>query len=467
MSVTDIRMAEHDSRGVPLKQLGYIELAGRALGSRASDKDVEQRAFDRFQRRNRERLSFLDVSVRDRSLHTQGTAGVVPLLPALDSQAAHNLVVSPMSPWHVLSEFVGATHESDWLRVNTEWPISRSDLDLELWHFAKPFLSEAKSVLSKPGRAFVTVSRLDPHPAGGTDWQDYAVNRRPYGDASFRNRVPEPSMDAPPHRLMRWCVGAVAASIREPSVVPRNLLEDIDGLENLLGGIPPAEPDGASLRGLPRGGAWSGYSKVYAEIERLAALSGLTSGRAEVSCAFALSSEVLFERMVREFASEWGARNGFTARTDLDDSSRVSITAAAETRCRMLRSLRPDVVLVSKDAAVIIDAKYKKHFDLARIDRARDPGAWYEDFRHDIHQVLCYGVGHKKPTTLFALSHPSAQGPGLSTRLDFWRIGGPARQWLALLPVRFGGGASSLAEVKRSYFDSLDDLVSETALTAG
>jgi hypothetical protein len=458
MSGKVIKLKEHSTLKIPLEELGYIQLARRALGNRASDLDINKRALDRFLRKNVQYLSFLDIKTDGFKLLSQGKVGVIPLIDAAADNNRNMLIIYPMSPWNILSDFIGKTRQSDWLDIKEDWEIDNVFLDLELWYFARPFISETKLVLEKPGRAFMTTIKYNQFPAGITDWSEYAISGYPYRKLIFKNKINQQTINALPHFFIKWCVNAIKDSITKPELVPEDYKSDIVWIENTLGDIKSVIPNRETLKLLPRTGAWIGYSKVYNEIEKIAALCGILN-LSKNGCAFSIRAEELFEIMVQSFCKEWADINGFGFRQDKDDSSRISIIPNQNSKAYMLRSLRPDVILSSQNTVIIIDAKYKRHFDIANRTHAekQDKQVWYEEYRHDLHQVISYGVNQNKPRKVFLLTHPSVESNKKEYNLQLWKISS-STNLIGLLPIYFGKN-STLIEIKNLYFRELSNIL--------
>ena len=181
-------LKEHSSISIIkiLNALGYIKLAQSGLGRNADMSIVIDKAISRFKRRNKEYFDFLGLSIIDKNIASTGKAGAIPLENALYGDEKANLIVEPMINWQTLSDFASVTKERSWLNIQPDWEISKV-LDIELWYFSKPFLSEALSVLRRPAKGFKSIENIDSFPKGNTNWIDYAVNKYPYKKIAFSN----------------------------------------------------------------------------------------------------------------------------------------------------------------------------------------------------------------------------------------------------------------------------------------
>jgi hypothetical protein len=459
-------MEEHASRAAPLDELGYVDITRRALGQHAPDRDVENGAASRFLRNNRDALLFLGVTLDGSTLSTSGKVGVIPLKPAVYGDEPSDFVAQPMGHWALLSEFCGRSAQTNWLHVQPDWRVSGRRLDLELWYFARPFVAQSKSVLVRPGREFVSYRSIESFPQGVTDWTDYAVVRAPFRRLEFTNRVSVPTTQTLPHALMKWSINEITSSISNRAHVPNDYMRDILSVCGSLDGVIPQKPTAANLRSLPRTGAWTGYSRVYQELENIAALSGVMSRGQVRTCAFAIDAEELFELMTVNLASEWARRNGFEVRSDRDDSSRIGLVRKLGKQARMPASLRPDVVLLSDSTVIVIDAKYKRHYDLlSNRAGARDRQDYLEDFRSDIHQVLSYGVGFDRARSIYILTHPTTVAADRLSLggLELSCVGGRTNVLAGLLPICLHKDMVSLDGVRRHYFAGLDQVLEALA----
>ena len=406
-----------------------------------------------FLRKNKKFLRYLDIETSNLYMYSKGKSGVIPILPSNPSEKIKTLTVSPMGPWYILSDYVGTSDTSDWLDINVNWEVNVKHLDFELWYFAKPFVSEAKKILEKPGRSYITKQSLNQIPLGNTDWQSYSIDSYPHLKLSFKNIIPIQTVDTISHSLMKWCVLAIKKSITNKSGPPLNFLEDLNMIDTALKNVNPTIPNEKNIKMLPSTGSWIGYSKINKEIEHLAILSGIINKDVNNSCAFSIKTENLFELMVVDFVSEWGKMNGYRVKKGNDDSSRIGINPISCTTKSMIRSLKPDVVLLSEDILIIVDAKYKRHYDYLQSHKIEKDDVWYDEFRHDLHQVLSYSVGYDKQKILFILTHPTTKRRDVN--LQIWKIAGKKPSVMCLLPIDFSNKQMTLSDVKKSYFNGL------------
>lgn len=443
-----------------LEQLGYLQFYESSAGYRASKSEVTEKAFLKFCRMNEDYLKFLKIEISPgKKLLSKGFAGIIPLESAVPQKIKPNLIIEPMVNWELLSEFATVTKNRNWLNLNIDWQVSRQ-LDIELWHFSKPFITEALAVLERPARGFRTICSNDQNPKGRTDWTDFAVKKRPYHRCEFTNYLPQMTLDVLPHALIKWCVKAIRNSIKIPNLISNSLLDKLQIIECMLGSdLAPVIPTPQNLARLPQTGAWSGYLSLYREMSHIAKLAGVIKEGSdhEFGCAYSIDTSDLFESFTAFLCENFASKNGFHFFKDSNDSSRIGLERVNKNgNFRMLSSLRPDIILRNQDTLIVIDAKYKHHFDLA--SKNQSSGEWYDELRNDIHQVLSYGIFSDKPKKIFLLTHPKLESS--SNDFEIWRIPKNPNKLIGFLPIHFGK-ETKLDTLMEAYHTSLSKILAE------
>jgi len=457
------RLNENSSIGLKsiLNRLGYIKLAEKSLPYGAGKSDAYSKALNRFIKRNKEYLKFLDIEVESTNLHSNSIAGVIPLEYAIDTGEKANLIVEPMLNWQTLSEFASVTKDRDWLSLNEDWAVSKV-LDIELWYFSKPFLDEALSVLKRPAKGFKTINNTDSFPKGNTDWVNYSVQKFPYHKLEFSNKFSVSTFDVLPHSLIIWCVEAIKKSINNYQIVPKNIKDALNKIEVIFGKeISPIVPSNKLLAQLPKTGAWSGYLNLYREIEHLAILAGILNKKKTSGCAYSIKTEKLFEEFTMYLCESYANSNGFKFYKDTNDSSRIGLMKIeSSNNFKMLNSLRPDVIISSNDLLIVIDSKYKRHFDLAsHINQKNSEFDWEEDMRHDLHQAISYTIFSEKKNKLVLLTHPRLTN---SSKYHIRRTSRNKNIIVGYLPIYFNKDAT-IKSIEKEYSNNLNEMIKNFA----
>lgn len=444
-----------------LNRLGYTKLAEKSLPYGAGKSDAYNKAISRFIKRNKEYLNFLDISIQNNKLYSNSIAGIIPLEYAIDTGEKANLIIEPMLNWQTLSEFASITKKRNWLTLNEDWFTSKF-LNIELWHFSKPFLDEALSVLKRPAKGFKTVNKSDTSPRGNTDWLNYSIQKYPYGKHEFNNKFSMSSYDVLPHSLVIWAVNAIKESINNSQIVLEYIRESINKIEIILGReITPIIPTHKILSQLPKTGAWAGYNRLYEEIEHIAILAGVLKKDKTLGCAYSIKTEKLFEEFTMYLCESFAKNNGFKFYKDSDDSSRIGLLKLnSSDNFKMLNSLRPDIVISSTDLLIVIDSKYKRHFDLAyKYSSKSGEFDWEVDMRHDLHQAISYSIFSEKKKKLILLTHPRINS---SLKYHIRRTSRNKNIIVGYLPIHFSKD-STVKSIENEYSNNLKEIIKNFA----
>lgn len=457
------KLNENSSIGLNriLNRLGYIKLAEKSLPYGAGKSDAYNKAIYRFIKRNNDYLKFLNVIVEGDKLYSKSVAGIIPLEYAIDTGEKANLIVEPMLNWQTLSEFASITKKRNWLTLNENWLVSKV-LDIELWYFSKPFLDEALSVLKRPAKGFKTIVKTSLFPRGNTEWLDYSVQKFPYYKLEFKNKYSISTFDVLPHSLIIWGIDAIKKSINNYQIVPQNIKEALIKIEIILGtDIAPITPSYKILSQLPRTGAWAGYINLYKEIEHLAILAGELKKEKTVGCAYAIKTEKLFEEFTMYLCESFAKSKGYKFYKDTDDTSRIGlIKYENSTNFNMLNSLRPDVIITSNDLLIVIDAKYKRHFDLAsHYTQQGEDFNWEDEMRNDLHQAISYTIFSEKKNKLVLLTHPRLTN---SSKYHIRRTSRNKNIIVGYLPIYFKKD-STMKNIEQEYMNNLNEIIKNFA----
>jgi len=437
-----------------LGKLGYVKLASVGSGRGADESQIISKAIMRFQRKNQEYLEFLGLRIEGSKIISSSKSGLIPLKNALGNEVGANLIIQPMINWQTISSFASITKERSWLTIKQSWPVSKA-LDIELWYFAKPFLKEATSILKRPARGFKNKTSTDYFPQGRTNWVDFSINKSPYKQFSFINNTSVSTFNTLPHSLIIWCLSAIRKSILNINQVPKEILEDLSQIELILGNnIDMITPTRKNLDSLPRSGAWSGYQNLYDEVEHIAILSGVLNEDKKMGCAYSIQTEKLFEEFIIHMCQDFAKNNGFKFYKDSNDTSRIGLQASEHRNFMMLNSLRPDVVLLSNDILIVIDAKYKRHYDLASSSYNKE-GEWFQEMRHDIHQVVGYSIFADRPKKIMLLTHPKLTD---TSEYRVWTSTRNRNNLIGLLPMHYDEKID-IKSIKQRYQTNLTNII--------
>jgi 5-methylcytosine-specific restriction endonuclease McrBC regulatory subunit McrC len=216
-------------------------------------------------------------------------------------------------------------------------------------------------------------------------------------------------------------------------------------------------PSYKTLAQLPKTGAWSGYINLYKEIEHLAILAGVLKKEKTSGCAYSIKTEKLFEEFTMYLSESFAKRKGFKFFKDTDDSSRIGLIKIEESdNFKMLNSLRPDIIINSKDLLIVIDSKYKRHYDLAsHYYKNNNDFDWEEDMRHDLHQAISYTIFSEKKNKLVLLTHPRLTN---SSKYHLRRTSRNKNIIVGYLPIHFNNEAT-IKSIEKAYIDNINEMI--------
>ncbi len=415
-----------------LDELGYIQLAKSNLGYHAGELDIINNAIKRFKRKNKQYLSFLGLEVINDKIVSKGISGIIPLEFAINKGDTASLIVDPMIHWNILSDFAAVTKHRDWLKINVEWETPNT-LNIELWYFSLPFLKEAMYVLERPAKGYKKIAIENDFPMGQTNWEDFSINKYPYKRLRFNNTTSKITLDTLPHQLIKWGINAIEESIQSPSKVPLEILELIDLLKFKLKNVSEKIPNERNLALLPRSGAWGGYQNLYQELRNIASIAGIVKDKNKIGRAYAIETEKLFEHFVVYLLERYSRENNLRFYSDINNSSRIGFEQIAPNYyVSMLSSLKPDAVITDRDLLLVVDAKYKRHFDLLQHKNRKDENWFRNEFRNDIHQILSYSIFSNKKNKILLLAYPSFKA---NANINIWKLFRNSHILLGLIPI--------------------------------
>jgi len=177
---------------------------------------------------------------------------------------------------------------------------------------------------------------------------------------------------------------------------------------------------------------------------------GLGGARSLDGLPWDLPIDQLWERWLGALMQSLAPRFGFGVRV----GDRTERRLVWRGDVRSMRSLRPDIELVSAQRTVWIDAKYKHH--LGTLSRKR----WIDlsdevraSHRADLHQALAYASLSGVDEVDTILAYPTAGSPEARTPMAVATLrSGPRRVRLFLMGVPFGfRGAAHEAQVTEEW----------------
>ena len=410
-------------REVCLEMADYSSREKSALEFFASSDTAQAaRLADQFIQQNRPVLDLLKVSVRrdfdgrDVRLHIQsGSAvGAVPLRSPITGKPDFGLVVQPRFPWSGIGPMLS---EMGWLITPAPLRLPllrRSERRVPPWVLSVMVLARVRELLDRLERRFEMAEENRNAPKGRVDWQAYGTRSLPR--AQFLS-VPCTYPDLRDDRLLK---GAIRFTLerqlrsletqREYGAYVQRLISLAESLLLRVHATParrpsPAEFDSWLRRPLRSESYFEGLQAMEWTVEErgLAGLSDLEG------IPWTMPMESFFEAWMETILREVSLRTGGRLRAGRRSQTTHSIPWQPA-YLGSQKSLAPDLILELERCTLIVDAKYKRHFeDLQEIRWSRVDEQLREHHREDLLQVLAYANLADTPLVVCCLAYPCSR----------------------------------------------------------
>ncbi len=337
--------------------------------------------------------------------------GAVPLVSPLTSSNDFGLVVQPRFPWPGIGPMLS---EMGWRVVPAPLKLPllhRSERRVPPWVLSSMILARIEALLSSLDRRFETVHECRSSPKGRIDWKQYAVK------SISRAKFLDVPCSFPDLREDRHLLGAIRYTLdrqrqslesqRQHGAFVAALIARCNRLLEPLVAVPDYLPTPAFIaqyvrRPLRSDSFLDGLQAIEWTVEDrgLAGVSDLDG------IPWTMPMERFFEAWIetvfRRVAMDTGAvmRIGRTNETTAPLSWRPAYVGSQ-------RSLVPDIWLEWTTTTLIIDAKYKRHWEEMQTSPwARTDEQLREAHRQDLMQVLAYANLASTSRVIACLAYP-------------------------------------------------------------
>lgn len=383
--------------------------------------------------------------------------GAIPLLSPKSGRPEYGLVVQPRFPWAGIGPMLA---EMGWRVAPTPLRLPlmrRSERRVPPWVLSFLVLARLRTFVEDLERRFEMSEATLRAPKGQVAWGEYATRGMARGRFL---EVPCRYSDLRDDRRMkgaiRYAVERQLRSLetqREQGAFVHRLVamgeEILQGVRDVPAVQPTArEMDGWIHRPLRKESWVEGLQAIDWTMEErgLAGLSDLDG------LPWTLPMEEFFEAWVETVMREVSRLTGGVMRTGRQRQT-VTPIEWAPAWAGSQRSLVPDVVLQMEGCTVIVDAKYKRHWE-----ELEDSG-WFrvdevvrEQHRQDLLQVLAYANLAETERVICCLMYPCSGGTWASLKergrvVHRGEVGVAGRRvgvWLAAVPM--GGEVREVAE---------------------
>ena len=414
------------------------------------------RLAEQFIKSNHAQLSRFDVRLGHRfdgsqvylSLSTGNQVGAIPLQSPTTARHDYGLVVQPRFPWVGLGPMLavmGWRIAPQPLRLPL---LRRSERRVPAWVLSSMVLTRMHALLRSLTRRFEDTHEDRTAPRGRVDWEAYARTRIPHGRLmALPCTFPDLRDDRSLLSAIRYTVerhynalhgqrvhGAFVNSLIE---LARDLLSELRGVAAVAPGS--AQRHAWTHRALLPKPFREGIQAIDWTVDDrgLAGLSDLEG------IPWVMPMERFFEAWVETQFARLARRTGGTLRSGRKHET-VRHLEWQPSIAGSQRALIPDLCIVWEDLTLIVDAKYKRHWeDLQETGWRYASSDLRDSHRHDLLQVLAYANLAQTSRVVVCLVYPcelshwndlhlrgraiqSADVPGASR---------PTSIWLTALPM--------------------------------
>lgn len=387
------------------------------------------RMAEQFARQNRALAAVLDVQIEreydgnDVSLliYSGGRVGAIPLYSPTTARPDYGLVVQPRFPWSGIGPMLS---EMGWRVSPTPLRLPllrRSERRVPVWVLALMILVRLKGLLDSIQRRFEITRESCVAPRGAVEWTEYATRSLSIGKVlSIPCRFPDLRDDRLLKGAVRYSVERQLRALdtqREHGSFVHRLIESGQALLRRVQDVPVHIPSSTTL------GAWlhrpmrtehfvDGLQAIEWTVDErgLAGLSDLDGipWTMPMDQFFEAWVETVFTSVVRRTGGQMkvGRKRETTHPINWDPPYLGS-----------QKSLVPDLMLEWENATMIVDAKYKRHWEELQCHSwARVEDELREQHRNDLLQVLAYANLARTQLVIACLVYPCSAATWHSLR---------------------------------------------------
>jgi 5-methylcytosine-specific restriction endonuclease McrBC regulatory subunit McrC len=385
------------------------------------------RLADQFVEQNRPRFRALDIDVQshydgarvDLQIQTGIRIGAIPLLSPTTSKSDYEIVVGPRFAWNGIGEILGAT---GWRIIPTPlaFPLlPHSERKIPPWVLSTIIIARVEALLKSLERKFELITEERRAPRGRVDWSEYA--RRQIARSRFLNvpcRFPDLRDDRALKAAIRFTlekqIGSLQGQLGSGLFVFK-LIELCQRMMESVRDVAPRAPTPSTLQSWLSGRlASEAFRSGIQAIEWTAYERGLGGLSDLQGLAWVMSMEEFFESWAETILSKVSHRIGGTLRTQRQRQT-ISPLTWSPPYLGSQKSLVPDIVLEREDQTIIVDAKYKQHWEEMQEHRWSNlEEEIRERHRTDLLQVLAYANLSTKPRTTVCIAYPCLEETWIS-----------------------------------------------------
>lgn len=372
-------------------------------GNASNPQAQAARLAEQFIRQNSPILQLLEVDVhRDYdgadvllNIESHSAVGAVPLRSPLTARHDLGLIVQPRFPWAGIGPMLA---EMGWLISPSPLKLpllKRSERRVPPWVLSFMVLARFKALLDRLDRRFEIFTETRSAPKGRIEWTQYATRQMARGDfLSVPCTFPDLRDDRQLKGAIRFAVEKQLRSLEtqcEQGAFVHRLIAFAELLLVRVREVSARRPASGEVqtwlrRPMQTDVFFEGLQAIDWTVEErgLAGMSDLEG------IPWTMPMEQFFEAWVETVMRAVSQRTGGLLKIGRRRET-VSALAWEPPYVGSQRSLVPDVILETEGVAIVVDAKYKRHWEefQERGWRRQDDGL-REQHRADLLQVLAY-----------------------------------------------------------------------------
>jgi hypothetical protein len=344
-------------------------------------------------------------------IHTGTRIGAIPLISPTSGRHDYGLVVRPRFDWPGIGPILGAT---GWRIIPTPLAmhlLPRSERCVPPWVLSTIVLFRLKGLLDQLERRFEITHAERSSPRGTIDWGRYL--HRQISRARFLEvpcRFPELQKDRDLRAAIRFALEKQLHSLESQRLTGsfvRELIELCGGLIDQVRDVSSREPQAATFETWRRGTLHTEiFNRGVEAIEWTAEDRGLAGMSDLQGLPWSMSMEQFFEAWVETIMSQVARQIGGVLRTGRERQTIVPLRWDPP-YLGSQKSLIPDLVVERGELTIVVDAKYKEHWEEMQDRRWNDlEDELRERHRADLLQVLAYSTVAETPKVLVCLAYP-------------------------------------------------------------
>lgn len=382
------------------------------------------------------------------NVYSGNAVGAVPLVSPFTAKPDFGLVIQPRFPWTGIGPMLG---QMGWRIAPTPLRLpllKRSERRVPPWVLSFMVLARLNALLDRLERRFEQSQETRSSPKGTIDWTEYATRQMP--NARFLS-VPCTFPDLRDDRRLKGAIRYAAErqlqslqTQAEHGTFIHHLMEFAESIlrkVRMVASIRPAtnEIEAWLRRPLPNIALFEGLQAIDWTIEErgLAGLSDLAG------VPWTMPMEAFFEAWVEAVVDRVARHTGGVMRVGRRRET-LSNLHWDPSYVNSQRSLIPDLILEFERTSVVIDAKYKRHWEELQVGVTGNSSEIFrEEHRSDLLQVLAYANLAASSDVVCCLVYPCAEATWKSLgargrlfhRADLPHRGRRVRIWLTAMPM--------------------------------